>query len=107
MEPVIANHIEKRETRSGDPRAFVCGTRVRVQDIAVDHELHGLSPEQIAREYPHISLAQIHAALAYYFDHRDEIREQMKQDEELVLSRQGAISRAGQRRDAHGDTLPS
>jgi uncharacterized protein (DUF433 family) len=107
MEPVIASHIEMRETRSGVPRAFVCGTRVRVQDIAVDHELHGLSPEQIAREYPHISLAKIHAALAYYFDHRDEIREQMKQDEEFVLRQRATVSRAGQRRDGHGDTFPS
>jgi uncharacterized protein (DUF433 family) len=57
---------------------------VRVQDIVSDHERHGLSSEQIAGEYPHITLAQIHAALAYYYDHRDEILQQMKADEQLA-----------------------
>ena len=33
----------------------------------------GLTPEEIAREYPHINLAQVHAALAYYHANREEI----------------------------------
>ena len=57
MKPAAANNIEKRETCPGTIRAFVCGTRVRVQDIAVDHVLHGLSPEQIA-EYRRAILAE-------------------------------------------------
>jgi hypothetical protein len=49
-----------------------------------DHERHGLSPEQIAREYPHITLSQVHAALAYFYDHRDEVLKQMKADENFA-----------------------
>ena len=33
----------------------------------------GMSPEEIALEYPHLSLAQVHAALAYYHANREEI----------------------------------
>jgi uncharacterized protein (DUF433 family) len=84
---VAIGHIELRANRDGSPRAYICGTRIRVQDIVSDHERHGLSPEEIAREYLHLSLAQVHAALAYYYDHRDEIREQMKADADYVRGR--------------------
>ena len=33
---------------------------------------------------PHLSLAQVHAALSYYFDHRDEVQQELKQDEQFV-----------------------
>ncbi len=85
MEPLIGNYIETRADRCGG-RPCIAGTRIRVQDIACDHELHGLTPEQIAREYPQVTLAQVHAALAYYFDHRGEIQAQIRQDERLVAT---------------------
>jgi len=83
---VSISHIELRPNRDGQLRAFIVGTRVRVQDIVSDYERHGLSPEQIAREHPHLSLAQIHAALAFYFDHREEVLSDMKVDDDLVRS---------------------
>jgi uncharacterized protein (DUF433 family) len=60
----------------GKPR--IAGHRIRVQDIAVWHESRGLTPEEMVVHYPHISLADIHAALAYYFDHRAEIRQDIE-----------------------------
>ena len=105
MEPSTPTHIEKRQTRTGDMRAYVTGTRVRVQDIAADHELHGLTPEQIAREYPQLTLAQVHAALSYYFDHREEVRNQMKQDIDLVEGLQAQLRSRGESKDAA--SLPS
>jgi len=54
----------------GKPR--VAGHRISVQDIAVWHERLGRSADEIAAEYG-LSLADVHAALAYYFDHRSEI----------------------------------
>jgi uncharacterized protein (DUF433 family) len=81
---VSISHIELRPNRDGQLRAYIVGTRVRVQDIVSDSERHGLSPEQIAREHPHLSLAQIHAALAFYFDHREEVLNDMKADDDLV-----------------------
>lgn len=107
MEPIINHHIEKRQGRSGEERAYVSGTRVRVQDIASEHELHGLTPEQITREHPQLSLAQVHAALSYYFEHREEIQRQMKQDEEFAGSLEAAYrpGHRGKRND--GDSLSS
>jgi uncharacterized protein (DUF433 family) len=84
MQSVTTSHVELRPNRDGEQRAYIAGTRVRVQDIVSDHERHGLSVEEIARNYPHLTLAQVHAALAYYFDHRDEVLLQMKADEDFA-----------------------
>jgi len=64
-----------------------------VQDIVCDHEIHGLTPEQIAREYPQLTLAQVHAALAYYFDHREEIRGHIREDQQLAAATEAAAKR--------------
>lgn len=50
----------------------IAGSRSRVIDIVLDTRC-GLTPQQIAEEYPHLSLAQIHAALSYYYDHKDAV----------------------------------
>lgn len=92
MQPVANSYVETRPNLAGEPRAYLAGTRIRVQDIVSDHERHGLSPEQIAREYPHISLAQVFGALAYYYDHCDEVRQQMRADEEYVRQAEGAAA---------------
>jgi uncharacterized protein (DUF433 family) len=47
------------------------GTRHRVIDIAADHIAHGYSAVQIVEQYPDLTPAQVHAALAYYYDHQD------------------------------------
>ncbi len=65
----------------GQPRIF--GTRFTVKQIAVWHEFMGLSADQIATEYA-LSLADIYAALSYFFDHRTEIMEAIQAEEELV-----------------------
>jgi len=110
MQQVTNNYVETRPNRDGQMRAFVVGTRVRVQDLVSDHERHGLSPEQIAREYPHLTLAQVYAALAYYHDHRDEVREAMKADDEFIQKAEAEQARARRSdtgKDAHDDSLPS
>ena len=82
---MISNsHIEVLENRAGKPRAYVAGTRVRVQDIYVDSEVHGMTPDEIAAGYPQLTLAQVHAALAYYFDHREQIQTELREDRDLM-----------------------
>lgn len=55
----------------GKPR--IAGHRIRVIDIAVCHERQGLSPDEIISTYPGLTLAEVHSALAYFFDHHEEI----------------------------------
>jgi uncharacterized protein (DUF433 family) len=50
--------------------AWVDDTNVKVVEVVRDHLAYGWSPEEIHWQHPHLSLAQIYAALAYYHDHR-------------------------------------
>lgn len=90
MSPTATQHIEIRTNRRGLERAYIAGTRVRVQDIVSDHERHGLTPDEIVREYPHLGHAQVHAALAYYFEHQQEIRGHMREDAAFAESLRAA-----------------
>lgn len=81
---LAATHIELRLNRAGQPRAFIAGTRVRVQDVYALAEVRGASPDEIVEALPHLPLGQIHAALSYYFDHRDEVLQEMREDDEYV-----------------------
>jgi uncharacterized protein (DUF433 family) len=85
MQAEVATHIELRENRAGQGRAYIAGTRTRVQDVYVLAEVHGLTPDQIVEQLPHLTLGQVHAALSYYyFDHREQILNELREDEEFV-----------------------
>ena len=83
MSQVSIEHITKTPGVCGG-RACIAGHRIRVVDIAVLHEKRGLSPAEIVHQYPGISLADVHAALTYFLDHRQEIEEEFRQDEAAV-----------------------
>ena len=71
MEVTLNQHIEITPgVRSGKPR--IAGTRITVADIATMYLRMGQSLEEIAGKYQ-LSLAAVHAAMAFYYDHREEI----------------------------------
>ena len=49
------------------------GTRTKVAEIVLDQLAHDWDADEIHRQHPDLSLAQIHAALTYYYDHQEEI----------------------------------
>jgi uncharacterized protein (DUF433 family) len=51
---------------SADGVPMLSGTRIKVIEIALDHLTHHWDAEEIQRQHPHLSLGQIHSALAYY-----------------------------------------
>lgn len=91
----------------------VAGSRIRVQDVYVWHEMQGLSADEIVSRFPQLTMADVYAALSYYGDHRDEIQRQMAADHEFVesMKRQfGSPLREklrGVATDAADDSLPS
>ena len=58
--------------------AWVDDTNVKVIEVVLDHLAYGWSPEEMHYQHPHLSLAQIHAALAYYVDHQPEFDAQVE-----------------------------
>src|SRR4051794_34090876 len=81
MESVLIRHIEKTPGICGG-RACIAGHRIRVQDIVVMHEMRGLTPKEIVAEFPGITLADVHAALTYYYDNPQEIADELREAEE-------------------------
>ncbi len=73
--------VSDPKIRNGRP--IVAGTTLRVQDIAIAHVLKGYTLEEVLRQYPTVSLAQVHAALAYYYEHKAEIDKQIEEDDKF------------------------
>ena len=82
MNNSTADRIVKTSGTCGG-RACIAGHRVRVLDIVVWHEYQGMTPDEIASQVPTITLADVHAALAYYFDHVAEIQEEIRAERAL------------------------
>jgi len=53
--------------------AWIDDTNIKVIEVVLDKTAYHMSPEEIHDEHPDLSLAQIHAALSYYYDHQTEI----------------------------------
>lgn len=68
-------------------RAFILGTKMRVSMIWIEYKQNDCSAREVQESYPHLTLAQIHAALSYYYDHAEavdaEIAEEVRYAEEM------------------------
>src|SRR6476660_280328 len=83
MADVIRAHIEVAQGPSGW-KARIAGHRIRGQAVAIWPAKLGMSPDEIVHLYPTITLADVHAALAYYWDHRDEIERAIADEDAFV-----------------------
>jgi uncharacterized protein (DUF433 family) len=108
MEPALERrHIEVTPgVCGGKPR--IAGHRIRVQDIVLWTE-EGESPETIVSDFPQLTLADVHAALAYYFDHQQQIDDDIRNDEAFAakMRAQAAASRGAKQSKNGGDPLSS
>jgi uncharacterized protein (DUF433 family) len=89
---VIPSHIHLDERG----RAWIDDTNTKVIEVALAQVAHGWSAYEIHRQYPHLSLAQIHAALAYYFDHQAEYDAEIEaqardHDEKIALEQDSPL----------------
>lgn len=78
----LDQHIELTPGASGT-RPRIAGRRISVADLVIWHERLGRSPDEIAAEHD-LTLGDVHAALAYYFDHRDEVDRAIVEDRTFV-----------------------
>ncbi len=73
-------HIVLDET--GVP--WVEGANTKVVELVAEAKAHGWSPEELAYQHPHLTLGEVHSALAYYWDHRQEIEADLAKRRALV-----------------------
>jgi uncharacterized protein (DUF433 family) len=76
-------HIERKKGILGG-RPVIKNTRTPVKNLIVYYKM-GLTPEEIQRELPHLTLAQIYDALSYYFDNQEAIDEEIAEDAETQV----------------------
>lgn len=69
---------------SGVP--YLTGANTKVVELVLDKIAYGWSAEELHLQHPHLTLGQIHSALAYYWDHQDEIDADIQQRLEFVES---------------------
>jgi uncharacterized protein (DUF433 family) len=75
-------HIESNpEISAGQPH--ITGTRITVSIVAREVEYLRMSADEVVAAHPHLTLAQVHAALAYFYDHRDEIEGAMREAQDI------------------------
>ena len=99
MPAVLDQHIETTPGVCGG-RPRVAGHRITVQAVAAWHEAEGKSVDEIATEYG-LTLGDVHAALAYYYDHRDAVDRQAADDRAFAAEQRAATpSRVRARLDA-------
>jgi uncharacterized protein (DUF433 family) len=58
---------------------LIAGTRVKVIELVLDHLAYGWSPAELHFQHPHLTMGQIHSALAYYWNHKAELDQNIAQ----------------------------
>ena len=81
------------KVRSGRP--CIVGTGLRVTDVVMATIFHHRTPGEIASDYE-VTLAQVHAALAYYYQHKTDIDEDIRQ--QIAIAREYKEKRVGSKR---------
>lgn len=95
MSSVATTHIEIDERDV----AWITGANTKVIEVILDKLAYGWSPEEIHFQHPTLSLAQIHAALTYYYDHQAELdTEIMRQLKEVEAFAEAAKDSPARRR---------
>lgn len=95
MSSVATPHIEIDDRGV----AWITGANTKVIEVILDRIAYGWSPEEIHFQHSYLSLAQIHAALTYYYDHQAELdAEIMRQLREVEALADAAKDSPGRRR---------
>jgi uncharacterized protein (DUF433 family) len=87
MNAIAYPHIHIR-----DGMAYIEDTRLKVVHLIIAHRFSGWDAQQIREQYPSLSLAQIHSALAYYYDNQaemDRVIEERARLEDQMIAEQG------------------
>jgi len=108
-ELIVERIVSKPGVCGGKP--CIAGTRIRVQDVYVWHELQGQSADEIASRFPQLAMGDIYAALSYFWDHREDILRQMREEEDFVeqmkLKHPSPLAEKLAKRHASNDSLSS
>jgi uncharacterized protein (DUF433 family) len=84
MRATAQTGISYLDRPDGSKKPVIAGSRIRVSQIAIEHERLGMTAEDILDAHPHLKLFQIYDALAYYFRHQSDVDREIADDESTV-----------------------
>ncbi len=76
-------YVERRPGVSGG-KPVIVGTRIKVTQVAIEYERLGWTADQIIDAHPHLTLAQVHDALSYYYENQAALDADILADEQTV-----------------------
>jgi uncharacterized protein (DUF433 family) len=65
-----------------DGTPIIAGTTTKIIELVREVRAWGWSPEEICYQHPYLTLGQVHSALAYYWDHKEELDKDIERHEE-------------------------
>lgn len=74
---MVYPHVEKAE---GQPARLAGHPRIRVAQLVMDYLAYGWSADEMCRQHDDLSRAEAHAALLYYWDHREEVDAEIREE---------------------------
>lgn len=74
------------EERVCNGKPVIAGTRIKVDQIALEYDRMGWSADEIVQAHPHLTLAHVHAALAFYYENADSINAAIQENEQAVAA---------------------
>jgi uncharacterized protein (DUF433 family) len=84
----VVPHVHRDERG----RAWIDETNFKVIEIVLDHLGYGWNAEAIQENHPHLTLAQVYAALAWYYDHQAEMDAEIEQQDERLRALKAVTS---------------
>jgi uncharacterized protein (DUF433 family) len=80
--------VARKHFCGGSP--IIVGTKFPVRAVIQYVLRQGLTAEELVREFPHLTLAQVYDALSYYYDHQADMERELAEHSEEKLRPQGA-----------------
>ncbi len=96
MRPVVSETGYRHILMMSDGRAMIAGTRIKVELVVIATNHHKLTPEEICKYWPALTLGQVHSALAYYNDHQELVERLIKEGEEFAEAMRPEFERRNQ-----------
>lgn len=103
IEPVRPVQLEEAQpvstgeiTVDEQGRPIIAGTTMKVIELVVEHLAYGWSPEELKYQHPYLSMGQVYAALTYYWNHQQQIDQELERlDQEYIRLRATSLNSPG------------
>ena len=84
--------VRTKEICGGKP--IIAGTRIKVAQIAIEYDRMGWTADEIVQAHPHMTLAQVHDALSYYYDNAEELNADIRAEKQFIENLRKQYSRS-------------